>query len=208
MGVISMKLVGEGHFTQREDRQAAMKFAFRNAGVDAVTVGYKNTAEIDEAIENLNLALAVAPASSMIEITPVGCGAVSRLSAASPIQQSLDAPRFRSSLCPGPGVARGGIQNCWSLRRKIDPGGNLVGRLPATGTQLRCSGRRVAFRYGARGRPLRWRPGHCLRHLKLRSRSGSSRSRSCIPSKSWIFWLKSPVISDFRVSAAGAGRGS
>jgi aryl-alcohol dehydrogenase-like predicted oxidoreductase len=58
MGVISMKLVGEGSFTAREDRQAAMKFAFRNAGVDSVTVGYKNTAEIDEAIENLNLALA------------------------------------------------------------------------------------------------------------------------------------------------------
>jgi 1-deoxyxylulose-5-phosphate synthase len=53
-----MKLVGEGAFTAREDRQAAMKFAFRNAGVNAVTVGYKNTAEIDEAIENLNLALA------------------------------------------------------------------------------------------------------------------------------------------------------
>jgi aryl-alcohol dehydrogenase-like predicted oxidoreductase len=58
MGVISMKLVGEGRFTNREDRQAAMKFAFKHAGVDCVTVGYKNTAEIDEAIENLNLALA------------------------------------------------------------------------------------------------------------------------------------------------------
>jgi aryl-alcohol dehydrogenase-like predicted oxidoreductase len=58
MGVISMKLVGEGAFTTREDRQAAMRFAFNNAGVDCVTLGYKNTAEIDEAIENLNLALA------------------------------------------------------------------------------------------------------------------------------------------------------
>jgi aryl-alcohol dehydrogenase-like predicted oxidoreductase len=58
MGVISMKLVGEGQFTQRADRQAAMKFAFRNAGVNAVTVGYKNTAEIDEAIDNINLAFA------------------------------------------------------------------------------------------------------------------------------------------------------
>lgn len=57
MGVISMKLVGEGVFN-REDRQKAMKFAFRNAGVDSVTVGYKNTQEIDEAIENLNMALA------------------------------------------------------------------------------------------------------------------------------------------------------
>ncbi|MGO9257048.1 MAG: aldo/keto reductase [Bryobacteraceae bacterium] len=58
MGVISMKLVGEGRFTTREDRQAALKFAFNNAGVDSVTLGYKNTAEVDEAIENLNLALA------------------------------------------------------------------------------------------------------------------------------------------------------
>jgi len=58
MGVISMKLVGEGRFTNRQDRQAAMRFAFNNAGVDSVTVGYKSTAEIDEAIENVNLALA------------------------------------------------------------------------------------------------------------------------------------------------------
>ncbi len=58
MGVISMKLVGEGAFTDREDRKRAMRFAFQNAGVDCVTVGYKSTAEIDEAIENLNLALA------------------------------------------------------------------------------------------------------------------------------------------------------
>jgi hypothetical protein len=52
-----MKLIGEGIFN-REDRRKAMKFAFKNAGVDCVTVGYKNTAEIDEAIENLNTALA------------------------------------------------------------------------------------------------------------------------------------------------------
>jgi hypothetical protein len=58
MGVISMKLVGEGAFTTREDRRAAMRYAFKRAGVDCVTVGYKSTAEIDEAIENLNLALA------------------------------------------------------------------------------------------------------------------------------------------------------
>ena len=57
MGLIGMKLAGEGAFG-REDRQRAMRFAFRNAGVDCVTVGYKSPAEIDEAIENLNLALA------------------------------------------------------------------------------------------------------------------------------------------------------
>jgi aryl-alcohol dehydrogenase-like predicted oxidoreductase len=57
MGIISMKLCGEGTFN-REERQAAMRFAFRNAGVDCVTVGYKSTAEIDEAVDNLNAALA------------------------------------------------------------------------------------------------------------------------------------------------------
>jgi hypothetical protein len=35
-----------------------MKFAFRNAGVDAATVGFKSTQEIDEAIDNMNAALA------------------------------------------------------------------------------------------------------------------------------------------------------
>jgi len=58
MGVVSMKLVGNGAFTQHSDRQAAMRFAFRNAGVDCVTVGFKSRQEIDEAIDNLNLALA------------------------------------------------------------------------------------------------------------------------------------------------------
>jgi len=58
MGVISMKLVGDGVFTRHEDRQAAMRFAFKNAGIDCATVGFKNTQEIDEAIDNMNLALA------------------------------------------------------------------------------------------------------------------------------------------------------
>ncbi len=57
MGVISMKLVGDGTFTQHNDRQAAMRFAFQNAGVDCVTVGFKSNREIDEAIDKLNLAL-------------------------------------------------------------------------------------------------------------------------------------------------------
>jgi predicted aldo/keto reductase-like oxidoreductase len=54
MGVISMKLVGEGRFTKPEDRDAAMKFAMNLGCVDAVTIGFKNTAEIDEAIERMN----------------------------------------------------------------------------------------------------------------------------------------------------------
>jgi 1-deoxyxylulose-5-phosphate synthase len=58
MGVISMKLVGNGTFTRHEDRLAAMKFAFRNAGIDCATVGFKSPQEVDEAIDNMNAALA------------------------------------------------------------------------------------------------------------------------------------------------------
>jgi uncharacterized protein (UPF0264 family) len=57
MGVVSMKLCGDGTFTRHEDRVAAMRFAMQNAGVDSVTVGFKNNQEVDEAIDNLNLAL-------------------------------------------------------------------------------------------------------------------------------------------------------
>jgi hypothetical protein len=53
MGVISMKLCGEGRFTA-EDRDAAMKFAMNLGCVDAVTIGFKSTAEIDEAIDRMN----------------------------------------------------------------------------------------------------------------------------------------------------------
>jgi predicted aldo/keto reductase-like oxidoreductase len=54
MGVISMKLVGEGRFTSAEDRDDAMRFAMNLGCVDSVTIGFKNTAEIDEAIERMN----------------------------------------------------------------------------------------------------------------------------------------------------------
>ena len=57
MGVVSMKLMGEGTFS-RQDRQQSLRFAFQHAGVDSVTIGFKSTAEIDEAIENINIALA------------------------------------------------------------------------------------------------------------------------------------------------------
>jgi aryl-alcohol dehydrogenase-like predicted oxidoreductase len=56
-GVLGMKLIGEGRFTSPEDRDAALKFAFGTGAVDAVTIGYKSPAEIDEAIERMNRAL-------------------------------------------------------------------------------------------------------------------------------------------------------
>ena len=57
MGVISMKLCGEGRFTRPEDRDAAMRFAMNLGCVDSVTLGFKNTAEIDEAIDRMNRVL-------------------------------------------------------------------------------------------------------------------------------------------------------
>jgi predicted aldo/keto reductase-like oxidoreductase len=59
MGVISMKLVGEGQFITPETRDASMKFAMNLGCVDCVTIGFKNTAEIDEAVERIARVTAV-----------------------------------------------------------------------------------------------------------------------------------------------------
>ncbi len=56
-GVLGMKLVGEGRFTSPQDREAALKYVMGLGAVDAVTIGYKSTAEIDEAIERMNRVL-------------------------------------------------------------------------------------------------------------------------------------------------------
>jgi len=53
-GVIGMKLMGEGRFTRPEQRDAAIRYVMKLGTVDSVTVGYKSTAEIDEAIERIN----------------------------------------------------------------------------------------------------------------------------------------------------------
>jgi 1-deoxyxylulose-5-phosphate synthase len=54
MGVVSMKLVGEGRFTSSDDREAALRHTMNLGCVDSVTIGFKSTAEIDEAIERMN----------------------------------------------------------------------------------------------------------------------------------------------------------
>lgn len=53
-GVLGMKLVGEGRFTTPEQRDASIRAVMKMGTVDAVTIGYKSTAEIDEAIERIN----------------------------------------------------------------------------------------------------------------------------------------------------------
>lgn len=57
-GIIGMKLVGNGDFTAADDREKAVRFAMAQPEIDAVTIGFKSAAEIDEAIERMNRALA------------------------------------------------------------------------------------------------------------------------------------------------------
>ena len=56
-GVLGMKIMGEGKFITPEQRDASIKFVMQFGKVDAVTIGFKSTAEIDEAIERMNIHL-------------------------------------------------------------------------------------------------------------------------------------------------------
>jgi len=57
-GIIGMKIIGEGRFTKPEDREKSIRFAMQCGLLDCVTIGFKSTAEIDEAIQRINAALA------------------------------------------------------------------------------------------------------------------------------------------------------
>jgi 1-deoxyxylulose-5-phosphate synthase len=54
MGLIGMKLVGEGRFKTAAERDASIRYVIKNQLADAMTIGYKSPAEIDEAIERVN----------------------------------------------------------------------------------------------------------------------------------------------------------
>jgi aryl-alcohol dehydrogenase-like predicted oxidoreductase len=56
-GMIGMKIMGEGRFISAEDRDQSVKFVMQSGLVDAVTIGYKSPAEIDEAIQRINVHL-------------------------------------------------------------------------------------------------------------------------------------------------------
>lgn len=53
-GVLGMKIMGEGAFKTPELRDASIQFVMKLGTVDAVTIGLKSPAEIDEAIERMN----------------------------------------------------------------------------------------------------------------------------------------------------------
>jgi len=56
-GVIGMKICGNGTFTDPADREKSIRFAMGCRDIDAVVIGFKSRAEIDEAIERINRAL-------------------------------------------------------------------------------------------------------------------------------------------------------
>jgi predicted aldo/keto reductase-like oxidoreductase len=57
-GVIGMKIIGNGDFTSPEDREKSIRFTMQSGLTDAVVIGFKSPAEIDEAIKRINSALA------------------------------------------------------------------------------------------------------------------------------------------------------
>jgi predicted aldo/keto reductase-like oxidoreductase len=59
-GVIGMKMIGNGEFLDPEDREKSIRFAMSRPELDAVVIGFKNRAEINEAIQRMNRALAEA----------------------------------------------------------------------------------------------------------------------------------------------------
>jgi len=59
-GVIGMKIIGNGEFLDPEDREKSIRYAMARPELDAVVIGFKSPAEIDEAIQRMNRALAEA----------------------------------------------------------------------------------------------------------------------------------------------------
>jgi aryl-alcohol dehydrogenase-like predicted oxidoreductase len=57
-GIIGMKLIGDGDFTGPEEREKSIRFAMQCGLLDAVVIGFKSPAEINEAINRINRALA------------------------------------------------------------------------------------------------------------------------------------------------------
>lgn len=57
-GIIGMKLIGNGDFTDPADREQSIRFTMQSGLVDAVVIGVKSPEEIDEAITRINRALA------------------------------------------------------------------------------------------------------------------------------------------------------
>jgi aryl-alcohol dehydrogenase-like predicted oxidoreductase len=58
-GIIGMKLIAQGQFTNFEDRRKSLTWVMQAGITDAVVLGLKSREEVDEAIRNINNAFAV-----------------------------------------------------------------------------------------------------------------------------------------------------
>lgn len=56
-GVIGMKMIGNGTFTDGADREKSIRFAMACKEIDAIVIGFTSRQQIDEAIERMNRAL-------------------------------------------------------------------------------------------------------------------------------------------------------
>ena len=59
-GVIGMKIIGNGSFTNADDREKSIQYVMGLDCVDAIVIGFSSPQEIDEAMERMNRALASA----------------------------------------------------------------------------------------------------------------------------------------------------
>jgi len=57
-GIIGMKLAGNGDFRDPADRDRALRYAMASGCVDAVTMGFASTTELDDAVRRMEQALA------------------------------------------------------------------------------------------------------------------------------------------------------
>ncbi len=58
IGIIGMKICGNGDFTDAGDREKSIRFAMTSGLPDAIVIGLKSPAEVDEAIERIDRNLA------------------------------------------------------------------------------------------------------------------------------------------------------
>jgi predicted aldo/keto reductase-like oxidoreductase len=59
-GIIGMKIMGNGLFTDAAEREKSVRFAMAQKEINAVVIGFKAENEIDEAIQRIDAALAAA----------------------------------------------------------------------------------------------------------------------------------------------------
>lgn len=57
-GIIGMKIIGNGDFTNAEDRERSIRFAMAQPEIHSIVIGMKSRAEVDEAVQRVNSALA------------------------------------------------------------------------------------------------------------------------------------------------------